>query len=193
MLPALFHLGIAPPVTDTAIQAPASSQLHLPVLNVGLPQSGSASIIDFFECGGMKTSHYQCKADCTGDRADLDSCKKSSLKSFCGPCVVDNIRAGSPPLNGCGDYVIHPNCLNPHNSQQIYPTDVWNPTAHRTSGRNLTGHGQHLCWGKTAFCRRSDPWTRFMKHTRMRRFCCRLSRPRSGSKKSQLETRPNSV
>ena len=101
-------LGIAPrqtTVTETVMQPPVAAELHLPILNVGLPQSGSANILDFFECGGMKTSHYHCQTDCGGDRAELDSCKQGSLKSYCGTCVVDNIRAGTPPLTGCGDYV----------------------------------------------------------------------------------------
>ena len=103
---ALFHLGIArrQAAVDTAMQAPATAKLQLPILNVGLPQSGSQEVLDFFGCGGMKTSHYHCEADCTGARADLDSCKAPALKNYCGSCVTDNIKAGTPPLTGCGDY-----------------------------------------------------------------------------------------
>ena len=40
----LFHLGIAPrqAAVDTAMQEPAGAKLQMPILNVGLPQSGSA-------------------------------------------------------------------------------------------------------------------------------------------------------
>ena len=103
---ALAHLGLAPrqAAVDTAMQAPAAAKLQLPILNVGLPQSGSQEVLDFFGCGGMKTSHYHCEADCTGARADLDSCKLQAMKNYCGSCVTDNIKAGTPPLTGCGDY-----------------------------------------------------------------------------------------
>ena len=103
---ALAQLGLAPrqAAVDTAMQAPAAAKLQLPILNVGLPQSGSQEVLDFFGCGGMKTSHYHCEADCTGARADLDSCKLQAMKNYCGSCVTDNIKAGTPPLTGCGDY-----------------------------------------------------------------------------------------
>ena len=103
---ALFHLGIAPrqAAVDTAMQAPATAKLQLPILNVGLPQSGSQEVLDFFGCGGMKTSHYHCEADCTGARAGFDSCKMQAMRNYCGSCVTDNIKAGTPPLTGCGDY-----------------------------------------------------------------------------------------
>ena len=102
----LFHLGIAPrqAAVDTAMQEPAAAKLQMPILNVGLPQSGSQEVLDFFGCGGMKTSHYKCEANCSGERAGLDSCKMPVMKNYCGSCVTDNIKAGSPPLTGCGDY-----------------------------------------------------------------------------------------
>ena len=102
----LFHLGIAPrqAAVDTAMQEPAGAKLQMPILNVGLPQSGSQEVLDFFGCGGMKTSHYKCEANCSGERAGLDSCKMPVMKNYCGSCVTDNVKAGSPPLTGCGDY-----------------------------------------------------------------------------------------
>eukprot|EP00908_Phaeocystis_cordata_P016108 Transcript_27351.p1 GENE.Transcript_27351~~Transcript_27351.p1 ORF type:complete len:327 (+),score=58.43 Transcript_27351:62-1042(+) len=57
-----------------------------PVINLGLPKSGSSSVQDFFKCGGLRTSHYQCS------------------KEECGICVRHNVEAGRPPLNGCGEY-----------------------------------------------------------------------------------------
>ena len=37
-----------------------------PILNLGLPRSATTSILDFFACSGMSTSHYHCKMTTAG-------------------------------------------------------------------------------------------------------------------------------
>ena len=60
---------------------------RLPVIDVGLPKSGTTSVYDFFACGGLRTSHWQCGS-----------------AGFCGQCMHANLERGQPLLEGCGDY-----------------------------------------------------------------------------------------
>jgi len=78
--------------------------LPLPVINIGLPKSASTSVLDFFQCNGMKTSHYNCEANCTGTRKGHEFCGDSEKAGKCGECVYDNIHDGQPPFEGCGEY-----------------------------------------------------------------------------------------
>ena len=104
------HLGI--PTRDATVLAapgpspmPQSSKLlPLPVINIGLPKSASTSVLDFFQCNGMKTSHHNCEANCTGARKGHEFCGDSEKAGKCGECVYDNIHDGQAPFEGCGDY-----------------------------------------------------------------------------------------
>ena len=107
------HLGI--PTRDAAVLAapyklrpspsPQSSRLPpLPVISLGLPRSASPAVLDFFQCNGMKTSHYNCVGNCTGTKKDTEFCGDSETAGKCGECVSDNIQDGRPPFDGCGDY-----------------------------------------------------------------------------------------
>ena len=64
----------------------AGRSLRLPIINLGLPKSGSTSIRDFFSCGNLTASHFKCHS------------------GPCGMCVDQNLQAGRPALHGCGDY-----------------------------------------------------------------------------------------
>ena len=77
---------------------PIKKHMPLPVLNIGLPLSASTSVVDFFECGGVKhatmrltASHYQCQL------AD-------GSNTYCAECIKGNLEGGRPPLQECGDY-----------------------------------------------------------------------------------------
>ena len=107
------HLGI--PTRDAAVLAapyklrpspkPQPSRLPpLPVISLGLPRSASTALLDFFQCNGMKTSHYNCVGNCTGTKKDHEFCGDSEKAGKCGECVSDNIQDGRPPFDGCGDY-----------------------------------------------------------------------------------------
>lgn len=61
-----------------------------PVFVVGMPKAGTSTIAAYFECGGVKTSHYVC-----------------ARGQHCGKCVERNVRAGAPPLSNCGDYDVY--------------------------------------------------------------------------------------
>ena len=63
-----------------------------PVINLGLPKSGSSSVADFFQCVGLRTSHHGCK---TSDTENLGPC---------GICAKRNDETGHPLLLGCGEY-----------------------------------------------------------------------------------------
>ena len=106
---ACSHLGI--PTRDaTVLLAPEiqsslnGGKLHLPVINLGLPKSASTSILDYFSCSGMKTSHETCENNCSVTRKSHEFCKDSERAGMCGECVSDNIHDGQPPFAGCGDY-----------------------------------------------------------------------------------------
>ena len=91
---ALCPLGAGPdgasaPAAGAALVPPlaaARAELKLPVINLGLPKSGSTSLRDFFACGNLTASHFKCNG------------------SPCGMCVDQNLQAGRPALHGCGDY-----------------------------------------------------------------------------------------
>ena len=39
----------------------SKAKVNLPILNLGLPKSASTTLLDFFSCAGLTTSHYHCK------------------------------------------------------------------------------------------------------------------------------------
>ena len=61
--------------------------VHLPVVVLGFPKTGTTSLQAYFRCGGLDTSHYKC-----GDHG------------MCGECIKSALDAGQPPLRSCGDY-----------------------------------------------------------------------------------------
>ena len=61
--------------------------VHLPIVVLGFPKTGTTSLQAFFRCGGLDTSHYKC-----GDHGT------------CGECIKSALDAGHPPLRSCGDY-----------------------------------------------------------------------------------------
>ena len=63
--------------------AHALKLLPLPIINIGLPKSASTSVLDFFQCNGMKTSHYNCEANCTGTRKGHEFCGDSEKAGKC--------------------------------------------------------------------------------------------------------------
>jgi len=86
---ALAHdaaLAAPKPHAPAALAGHASATTSRPIINLGLPKSGSSSVADFFECGGLQTSHWSCGDD------------------LCGACAKRNVAAGRPILASCGDY-----------------------------------------------------------------------------------------
>ena len=79
---------LSPDAQSSAALVPRHSPLplELPIINLGLPKSGSTSLRDFFACGKLNASHFKCE------------------KGPCGMCAHKNIEAGRPPLEGCGNY-----------------------------------------------------------------------------------------
>jgi len=68
--------------------------LKLPIFAVGLPKSGSTSVLDFMNCGGFtnaRTSHFSCG-------------KAGGPPMYCGKCAHANFAAKRPLLQGCGEY-----------------------------------------------------------------------------------------
>ena len=57
----LVHIGVATQPDATVQPATNSLKVGLPILNMGLPESASTSLLDFFSCTGLQTSHYHCK------------------------------------------------------------------------------------------------------------------------------------
>ena len=59
----------------------------LPIFVVGLPKSGTGTLRQYFQCGGLKWSHWSC-----------------GKVGPCGQCIKRNIDSGHPALENCGDY-----------------------------------------------------------------------------------------
>ena len=74
--------------------------LPFKVFNVGLPKSGSSSVLDYFRCGGVTASHWLCGEG--GEPAR----KKDIRRRECGRCALLNHQAGRPILEGCGEYQV---------------------------------------------------------------------------------------
>ena len=65
---ALPALGVGTQRWDETLLLPGGQGLNVPrpILNMGLPRSATTSILDFFTCSGMSTSHYHCKMTTAG-------------------------------------------------------------------------------------------------------------------------------
>ena len=74
-----------------------------PVINLGLPKSGSSSVADFFQCAGLRTSHHDCDVVSQIDVARRPRPGRQK-KTTCGGCAERNAEAGRPLLLGCGEY-----------------------------------------------------------------------------------------
>ncbi len=61
------------------------SLLPLPVMNMGMPKSGSTTLYEFFDCIGFRATHW--------DRGTTD---------FEGMCMRDAANVGLPPIATCG-------------------------------------------------------------------------------------------
>lgn len=79
----------------TAEAASATNKSRPLIIVIGMPKTGTQTIGEFFECNGLKSSHYRCG------------------QSFCGDCVMKWVTqmSGSSTTDGsaalrsaCGDY-----------------------------------------------------------------------------------------
>uniref|UniRef100_A0A7S0X5R9 Sulfotransferase n=1 Tax=Mantoniella antarctica TaxID=81844 RepID=A0A7S0X5R9_9CHLO len=61
-----------------------------PIMVVGMPKAGTSTIAAYFQCGNVKSSHYQCVGN-----------------EYCGVCIDRNVKAGVPPFANCGDYDVY--------------------------------------------------------------------------------------
>ena len=59
--------------------------LPLPIMNVGMPKVGSMTLFHFFDCIGLRTTHWSINTD-----------------DFEGLCMRDAAMAGLPPIRSCG-------------------------------------------------------------------------------------------
>ena len=92
---------------------PEINGLPLPVINLGLPKSGTTSLHDFFKCAtGYNVSHWSCKR-ATRENTHFgeapSQCESNTTQLFgqpCGSCIRENLFEKRPPLEGCGDYQV---------------------------------------------------------------------------------------
>lgn len=63
--------------------------LPTPILQVGMPKTGTTSIHTFFERSGYRSSHYRC-----------------INRHYCGLCIRAALQKGEPALKACGDYEV---------------------------------------------------------------------------------------
>lgn len=72
--------------TNTNTDANANKPLlPLPIINVGLPKSGSTTLYQFFKCLGLRSTHYY-----------------FDTPFFEGKCMREAVNNGLPPLRTCG-------------------------------------------------------------------------------------------
>ena len=87
----------SPAAPHTALLAPGNNWFQAaklpprPIINVGMPKSGSSSLADFMACGGVKTSHFTCGKHHLSDK-------------MCNTCLEFNHNASKPLLDNCGDF-----------------------------------------------------------------------------------------
>ena len=62
--------------------------LHFPVLNMGMPKTGSTTLASFFECVGLNGTHQEI----TNGRGE---------REFEGLCMRDAVQVGLPPIETC--------------------------------------------------------------------------------------------
>lgn len=115
LLPCASHAKQDPWASRVLAPAPASAAdaptLHLPIVNVGLPKSGSSSVEDYFLCGGngtLNVSHWNCATMLSASQLDgvphVYQMSPTVFQVPCGDCVKKNVEAGRPPLASCGGY-----------------------------------------------------------------------------------------
>lgn len=63
--------------------------VSLPILNVGISKMGSTTLQHFLQCAGFLTSHFYCNPP-------------GSRPVVCGPCMLNAVKKGKPPLASCG-------------------------------------------------------------------------------------------
>ena len=82
--------------SDASSPAPGKipTGLGLPVIVLGLPKTGTTSLGEYFDCAGLKSSHYECP----------DARHDGNADAWCGVCVKNNVDARAPPMRGCGEY-----------------------------------------------------------------------------------------
>ncbi|KAG7374818.1 hypothetical protein IV203_013913 [Nitzschia inconspicua] len=68
--------------------------LSLPVLNVGMPKTGSSTLASFFKCSGFKGSHHYLSKVLANDKRS---------KEIQAPCMRDAARLGLPILKSCAE------------------------------------------------------------------------------------------
>ena len=92
LLPCASHAKQDPWASRVLAPAPASAAdaptLHLPIVNVGLPKSGSSSVEDYFLCGGngtLNVSHWNC--------ATMLSASKASSAPWARPGRIPSVCA----------------------------------------------------------------------------------------------------
>jgi|UniRef100_A0A8J9S8N4 hypothetical protein len=72
-----------------------------PVLVMGLPRSGSASLHEFFRCNNVKSSHFCCG---TSQKTSF-ACEPD--QPTCGRCVHQNLNQSLPAFQGCGNFSVY--------------------------------------------------------------------------------------
>jgi hypothetical protein len=65
--------------------------LPMPYLNLAFPKMGTSSLHHFFDCGGLRSSHFRCP-------------KRVGL---CADCIKRSVEAGQPPFSQCGDVDVY--------------------------------------------------------------------------------------
>ena len=97
--------AVAPAAAEQQAVAPAAAPtslpklaVPLPIINLGMPKSGSSSVHDFFKCGGFNSAHLLCN-----DGMGSGSCPANAAGTCrCGSCMHENLVAGRPIFEGCG-------------------------------------------------------------------------------------------
>jgi hypothetical protein len=89
--------AVAPAAAPTSLP---KLSVPLPIINLGMPKSGSSSLYDFFKCGGFNSAHLLCN-----DGMGSGSCPANAAGTCrCGSCMHENLVAGRPIFEGCGNY-----------------------------------------------------------------------------------------
>lgn len=87
----------------------------LPIIIMGLPNSGSRDLHDFFECSELTSRHYCCggttkeennrsEFPCFSvENSSAYSGKTTSATATCGKCVLNNMKNQKAPFENCHD------------------------------------------------------------------------------------------
>ena len=99
---------------DATVRKPYADPLvPLPVLNVGMPKSGSTTLHRYYTCKGLNSTHWT----------------DNTPGGFEGLCMRDAVRAGLPPLETCS-----------HHAQALMQMDVAFPFGHRNQRYGTSEH-----------------------------------------------------